>query len=201
MAKVIINNIECEGDVGERLVDIARRHAAHIGFLCDGVGAFLIESSACRVLRGAEHLNPPTDVEKNWLQESWLEAGHRLACQVTLTGSGPVEILSRAEELRRQTFAVFTPPEGTSAGENAGLLINNMSRIMMNQVLRFPSNMMSAFTILTKPSPQQQDGQQNNVFSDIQKMVNDGSRVVQSLIGGTPEQTAAQQEQTGKKRR
>lgn len=181
MAKVIINNIECEGQVGERLVDVARRYAAHVGFLCDGLGAFFVETSACRVLSGGEHLSPPTDLEKSWLQQSWLEAGHRMACQATIQGSGTIEILSRAEELRRQTVGILTPPEGSSSGENLGLLINNMTRIMLNQVACFPANVLGSFSHMTS-------GGLNigGAVQDTVQMVSDSGRVVQSLVSGTP---------------
>lgn len=182
MPKVIMNNVEYDGAVGERLVDVARRNAVHMGYMYDGAGAFLIESTACRVLRGAESLNPPTEVEQSWFQQSWLDAGHRLASEATITGSGTIEILSRAEELRRQTLAIFSPPEGTTAGENAGLLVNNMTRIVMNQLVRFPSNVLSATTLMTKPAP----NASGNLFQDLQQMFNDGTRVVQTMLGGKP---------------
>jgi ferredoxin len=191
MATVIINGIECQGGSGERLVDIARRHAAHIGFLCDGLGAFFVESSACRVLRGAEHLSPPTELEQKWLQQSWLDAGHRLACEVTLRGSGPVEILSRAEELRRQTIAIFAPPEDTEAGDNMGQLFNHVGRIVLNQLMCLPGNMLSSVAHLGgKPAnakgteEQSAQAEAQGMLTDIQKMTTDGFRVVQQMLGG-----------------
>lgn len=181
MPKIIINKVECEGEVGERIVDIARRHAVHIGFLCDGPGAFFVESSACRVLRGSEHLSPPSELEQNWLQQSWLDAGHRLACEMYLRGSGPVELLSRAEELRLQTFAVVSPPEGTTSGENLGLLLNNMGRIFVNQLVRFPANFLGSTSHMFKGEFHIQ-----GIFTDVQRMLTDGGRIIQNMMGGTP---------------
>jgi chlorosome envelope protein I len=173
MPTVIINNTEYEGQVGERLIDVARRNGAHIGFICDGLG--VCQACACRVLRGSEHLSPPSGVEENWFQPSWLEAGHRLACQTLIRANGTIETLSRAEELRRQTIGVFMPPEGTSTGQNMGHLADNMSRIVMNQVVRFPSNAIGAAKIATRARPTPQT---------IQKLLGDTTRVVQRMIGG-----------------
>ncbi len=191
MATVIINGVECQGESGERLIDIARRYATHIGFLCDGLGAFFVESSACRVLRGTEHLSPPTELEQKWLQQSWIEAGHRLACEVTVRGSGPVEILSRAEELRRQTVAIFAPPADTEAGDNMGDLFNHIGRIVLNQVMCMPGNLFSSAGRLGgKPANEKSQEEPNaqaearGMLTDIQHMATDGVRVVQKLLGG-----------------
>ncbi len=173
MAKVIINNVECEANTGESLLAVARRNAAHIGYLFD--------SSAVRVLRGTESLSAPNAVETSWLQPGWVEAGHRLATEATITGGGPIEVLTRAEELRRQTMAIFSPPEGTSAGENAGHLLNHLARIAMNQVACFPTNMVNGIssTLKARPEPPTIQG----FFGEVQRVVNDGSRVMQVMLG------------------
>lgn len=38
MATVIVNDVEMTARPGERILDIARRNSAHIGFVCDGTG-------------------------------------------------------------------------------------------------------------------------------------------------------------------
>jgi len=180
MPKVIINGEECEGDVGERLIDIARRNNAHIGFVCEGLLFFLFKTSACRVLQGAEHLSPPSDVEQKWFPQSWLDAGHRMACEATLEGSGPVEIISYAEELRLNTVHVFAPPEGTNIGQNIGTLTSNMGRVMVGQLARFPVNILGAAPIWFKRV-------QNREIAPIclpllPGIVRDGTKVVQRMV-------------------
>lgn len=189
MPKIIINDVAYEGQVGERIIDVARRNAAHIGTVCGTLGVFLFQMNACRVLSGTEHLSPPSEIEKNWLQPSWIEAGHRLACEAIIQG-GPIHILSHAEELRRQTVSIFTPPEGTTSINNAGALFNTMGRIVLNQVVRLPFNVIGAVSLAgqARPEPDSQ-----GMLSDIQKMLNDGSRVVQNMVGSknttdTPQQ-------------
>lgn len=182
MPKVILNNVEYECEVGDRLIDVARNNAAHIGFICGGLGSLFVETSACRVLNGAENLNAPTELEQRWLQPSWIEAGHRLGCEVKVTGNGTVEILSRAEELRRQTVAIFTPPEGTSSGENVGLLFNNMGRIVMNQLVRFPDNVIASVSTMNS-AESRTDFQ--GAFDGLRSMLGDGTRVVQGMFVGT----------------
>jgi hypothetical protein len=182
MPKVIINNKEYEAQIGELLLDVARRNGAHIGYV--------FPFTSCRILRGFEHLSPPSPVEQNWFQPSWLETGHRLADQVTIQGPGPVAVLSDAEELRRLSMAVFTPPEGTTSGENAGLLLNNMGRTVINQIVRFPSNIFGAASVVGQNS-----GNLLNVpkaINDVQQIFNDGSRAAQQVMGGGKERAKAE---------
>lgn len=190
MATIIINDVEYAGEVGERLVDVARRNGAHIGFVCEGLIFFLFQTNACRVLKGTELLSPPSELEQNWLQPSWIEAGHRLACEAVIQGNGTIEILSHAEELRRQTNAIFTPPEGTTSGENAGLLFNNMGRMLGNQVVRFPFNMLGAAPVWFK---RVQAGQIRPIcLFDLPNIVRDGGKVIQNMTGN-PEQMASEE--------
>lgn len=193
MAKVIMNNVAYEANVGERLIDVARRNAVHMGMLHDGLGSFFAETTACRILSGGENLSAPSDFEQSWFQQSWLEAGHRLASDAIIERNGTIEVLSRAEELRRQTLAVFTPPQGTTTGENVGLLINNISRIVLNQVARFPSNIFSAVSEATsRGTPQSGVPTVQHVVTDVQQMVNDSNRVIQSMVGKEKKPTGPQ---------
>ena len=127
MPKLIINDEEYECRPNERLLSVARRNGAHIGFMCMGRG--YCHTCACRILSGAEHLSPPSELEENWFKTSELRSNHRLACQTFMQGPGPVTILSRAEELRRQAANVVAPPEGSSSLESLSDLLGSLGSI------------------------------------------------------------------------
>jgi len=182
MPKVIINDTEYEGQPGERLIDVARRNGAHVGFLCDGAG--ICQICACQVLKGNESLSPPSKAEQNWLPQSWLDEGQRLACQTTLQGTGTVQMVSRAEKMRRQFSEVFYPPEGTVPIQNLGELLDYVSTLIANQITRFPQNAAGAVSLLqeVRPTPQ-----------TIQKVFQDAVKVVQTMLGSRDEQSALEQ--------
>lgn len=142
MTTVTINDVEMEARPGERILDIARRNGAHIGFVCDGTG--FCQTCKVRVLAGSESLSPPTELEKNWIPEQRLAEGWRLGCQTAIRGRGPVEVLTAAEELRRQTFAVINPPPGTNVVSNIGALLANVNQQNIDQVIGYPFNMLNA---------------------------------------------------------
>jgi ferredoxin len=139
MPNVIINDEACDMEPGERLLDVARRNTVHIGFSCDGNG--LCQMCECTVLKGADSLSPPNEVEEIWLTPWQLEHGRRLACQASLRGGGAVEVLTRAEELRRQTIPVLRPPEGGNQQEHWNVLWNNLVTMSIEHTKRFPQNM------------------------------------------------------------
>jgi ferredoxin len=139
MPTLILNDQELTTQIGEVVLNVARREAAHIGFVCDGNG--LCQTCECRIMKGSEHVNPPNEVEQIWLTQEQIDEGRRLACQVSMRGPGPVEVLTRAEELRRKTESVFSPPAGTSLGENLGQLISSLMEINIEHVRRWPFNM------------------------------------------------------------
>ncbi len=139
MPTVIINDVAFEANTGERLLDIARRNAAHIGFVCDGNG--ICQTCACKVLVGAEHLNQPTRAERSWFPESRLQAGQRLACQTALRGPGPVKVLTLVEELRRQLRDVVAPPNGGVSTDYLEPLLENLVRLNVDQLRRYPFNL------------------------------------------------------------
>lgn len=141
MPTVIINDVELEAKVGERLLNVARRNAAHIGFVCDGNG--ICQTCQCRVLSGAEHLSPPSEAERTWMPERRLAAGHRLACQTALRGAGPVRVLTTAEELRRQTLNLITPPRGEDRLDQIEPLLENLVRMNVDQLIRYPFNLIA----------------------------------------------------------
>lgn len=142
MATVIVNDVACEARPGERLLAVARRNAAHIGFVCDGNG--ICQTCQIRVLAGAEHLSPPSAAEQAWMPEWRLASGHRLACQTALRGPGPVEMLTKVEELRRQTLDIFQPPAGVDRRDALEPLLDNLVRLNIDQLIRYPLNMISA---------------------------------------------------------
>jgi ferredoxin len=166
-----------DAKLGERLLDVARRNGAHIGFVCDGSG--ICQTCQCRVLSGAEFLSPPNDAEKAWMPESRLNDGNRLACQAGLRGVGPVEVLTTVEELRRQVFAVLNPPAGSNAGEQLGSLIAHVNRLNIDQLALFPSNIFNTIRRLGLPTflwP----------FKDLNRYATDTTRSVSASLRTAP---------------
>lgn len=180
MTQVTINDTAYDCQVGERLVDVARRNGAHVGFVCDGLLFFLFESNLCRVVKGAENLSPPTDLEKAWLQQSWLDAGYRMACEAYIQG-GSVEVISRAEELRRQTVAIFSPPEGTKILDNAGTLASSVGRSVVNQVIRIPFNFAGAIPIWVQRIRNRQIAP--ICLPLLPGIIRDGGKVIGNMVG------------------
>jgi ferredoxin len=142
MVQVEINDEAIEAKLGERLLAIARRNASHIGFGCDGNG--LCTMCECKILAGADQLNEPTDVEHTWLTNDRMSAGYRLGCQAALRGVGPVHVLTRAEEMRRQLDAVISPPAGTTASDNLRPLLTNIAAMNWQHIGRWPTNLLQS---------------------------------------------------------
>lgn len=170
-----INDEKVEAQIGERLLDVARRNAAHIGFACDGQG--LCTTCECRVLDGADKLNKPTEAELTWLPPARMRDGYRLGCQAALRGVGEVKVLTRAEELRRQFNHFLVPPAGRTAGEYLGPLVGNMAAITWQHVGTFPFNLIRTF------------GRLGPVrflwpFQDLGRFVDDTGRVTQRMLRG-----------------
>jgi ferredoxin len=143
MPTVVINDIAMEARVGERILSVARRNGAHIGFACDGNG--ICQTCQCRVLAGADLLNAPNEAERAWLPDGRLGRGHRLACQAALRHDGRVELLTGVEELRRQTLDLIDPPAGSDAAEALAPLVENLLRLTIDQLSRYPFNLISTF--------------------------------------------------------
>lgn len=180
MSTVTINDQQYEGMPGERLVDVARNNGTHFGFLCDGVG--FCQLCTCRVVEGSEHLSEPTDMEKNWMQESLLNEGYRLACQTTLRGPGPISVISRPEEIRRSLMNVYFPPEGTNIGENVGVLVTTFGKFLTNQVGRFPFNVMGSIPIMMRNTPR---------TPNIPKIAGDIGKVFGTMLGMSGTQSSS----------
>jgi ferredoxin len=178
---VIINDETLEYEPGERLLPVARRNAAHIGFVCNGQA--ICQTCRARVLEGSEHVSAPNQAERSLLSEARLALGYRLACQTTLTGPGPVRVLTRAEELRRQAVAVTTPPPGTTTGRNLGRLINNVAGNLRDSATLFPSNLQAIASRALRLRITREG---------VQQSVNDLGRIANRMISGKPPQTATQ---------
>lgn len=172
MATVIVNDVEMTARPGERILDIARRNSAHIGFVCDGTG--FCQTCKVRVLAGAEFLSPPNDREKNWLPDARLQEGWRLGCQASVRGKGPIAVITNAEELRRQAFAVFNPSAGAGVVANAGALLANLTQQNIDQLVGYPWNMLNAISTIGLGriiNPWQSMERFNQWLTDIGKVV------------------------------
>lgn len=173
--QVEINDEMMEAQLGERLLTVARRYAAHIGFYCDGNG--LCTMCECRILSGADQLNPPTEAELVWLPPARLADGYRLGCQASLRGVGQVRALTRAEELRRQFLAIINPPPGTSAVENLRPFLANLAMINWEHIGTFPFNLLRTLNRL---------GPVKFLFpvNDLNLLVRDTVRITQRMLSG-----------------
>lgn len=169
MPTVIINDVVMEARVGEPLLDVARRNAAHIGFVCDGNG--ICQTCQCRVLSGSAYLSPPNRAERIWMPARRLASGHRLACQVALRGSGQVEIITKAEELRRQLQRAMMPQAGPEEREP---LLDNLARMNIDQLLGYPFNVLATMLRV---------GPLRFFFPirDVDRWTDDGARVAQHV--------------------
>jgi ferredoxin len=171
MPTVIVNDQSYEVQIGEVILDVARREAMHIGFACDGNG--LCQMCECRVLKGAEHLNPLNEAEKAWLTEAQQAQGLRLACQTSVRGTGPIEILTRAEELRRLAWGVLLTPLGESHQANLIKLITAATESNLAHVSKFPANMLYSFANVASVS---------FTVGGFQKILDDAQRITQRML-------------------
>ena len=76
--------IEAEPQPNETVLDVARRAGAPLGNSCGAVG--ICARCRIRVLSGAEHLTPPTEIETRVAAQRSLAADERLACQCVVRG-------------------------------------------------------------------------------------------------------------------
>jgi chlorosome envelope protein I len=139
----VINGKECVADVGETLMEVARRNGAHIGFVCDGKG--YCSTCECKVIEGSENLNEPTKAEQEWVNPKRLQNGYRLACQARLEGTGKVFAYTRPEILKRQFLASFNPNEGETHLKNTATFFNNLTKITVEHLEQFPGGLVNTF--------------------------------------------------------
>jgi len=112
VAELEFNGERIEAKQGDSLLGAARRRGAHVWFLCDGRG--ICQTCECRVVSGSEHLGKLSEIERTGLSENRRREGYRLGCQTTLLGTGPVSVVSRAEELRRRARDLVLGSKGRS---------------------------------------------------------------------------------------
>ena len=175
MSTLILNDVAMEGKVGERLLNVARRNAAHIGFLCENAGT--CQGCRCTVLGGGEYLSPPNVAEQAWIPAEQLAAGERLACQAIIRSQGEIRVLSRAEELRRLVLGIIAPREGESRLNPVAPLVAILARTTLDQVAHFPGNVLATLARV---------GPLRFAFPvrDRKRLFHDAARVAQRLRAG-----------------
>ncbi len=124
MSEITLNDEKMEANPGERLLALARRKGAHMWFACDGRG--MCRTCECHILKGADSLSPPSDIEKDMLSEERRKDGYRLACQTTIIGEGPLEVISQAEWIRRKTLGILLPESASQSFKNLETLSNGL---------------------------------------------------------------------------
>jgi ferredoxin len=179
MPNVTINGEQVEAKTGEKLLSAARRNASHIGFACDGRG--LCQTCACRVISGGENLGEKTAIEQEALTQTMQDEGYRLACQTTITDKGPVEVISRAEELRQTATGIFQVGEGKNPADNAISLAGKAGQLVVNYASRLPyivSNVVPRFQKMPLK------------MNKVQAVCKDASRVAKrNITGAAPEES------------
>ncbi len=175
MPTVIMNDVAMEAKVGERLLNVGRRNAAHIGFWCDSAGT--CQACRCQVLAGSEHLSPPSEAERAWIPAERLAEGERLACQAVIRGDGEIEVRSSIEMARQMVMNVLMPPPGSTMVENAQSLVAATLREVGDQVTRFPGSVLDVLA---------QVGPVRFAFPirDGQRFISDAARVAQRMLTG-----------------
>ncbi len=96
---VHINDKQFEAKPGERLIDVARKNHAHIGYFCGANG--ICQTCYVKVLEGMHLLSPLDDREKAMLSDRLIDEGIRVACLTTLEKLGTVKLLTTVEEVKR----------------------------------------------------------------------------------------------------
>ncbi|PDV96407.1 2Fe-2S iron-sulfur cluster-binding protein [Candidatus Chloroploca asiatica] len=193
MSTIIMNDVAMEAKVGERVLNVARRNAAHIGFLCDNAGT--CQLCRCQVQEGAEYLSPPSEAEKAWIPEAKLAEGQRLACQLIVREQGEVKIQSYAEYIRQLVLTLVDPPPSTNTAQNLEPLVKNLLTDFADQLALFPRNILSRLNEL---------GPVRFAFpiQDTDRFVEDMSRLVERMNSGVerierkPRETVKSSEET-----
>ena len=169
--EIKINEDKVEAAAGDNLLALARRKGSHVWFLCDGRG--LCQTCECRVLSGAECLSPPSRIETESMSHSRRDKGYRLACQSRIAGVGPIEVLSVAEEVRRQATALINKAEGDTWMGNAGRLANTLMRFALEFTRSAPSVALHTVPQIASMPPS---------LSGIGRYLRDTSRVVERVL-------------------
>ncbi|NTU97504.1 MAG: (2Fe-2S)-binding protein [Chlorobiaceae bacterium] len=124
---ITINNKIYEAKEGERLLDIARRNHAHIGFFCGGNA--ICQTCYVKVLEGSDLLSPLSDTEKALLSDNLIKEGTRMACLATVEKQGTLRVVSAVEEVKEMLE------------NNPIQLVDYAGKMGMEALVKFPDTM------------------------------------------------------------
>lgn len=130
----VINGETFKAKIGQTLLHVARRNSAHIGFVCDGRG--YCATCECKILQGAELLNPPSRMEIAWVHPNRLAKGYRLGCQAVLENPGEIKLETRVEILKKQFLASFD--RNSDPFRNIRIFFGNLTLITIEYLERTP---------------------------------------------------------------
>ncbi|MBN1928832.1 MAG: (2Fe-2S)-binding protein [Chlorobiaceae bacterium] len=102
-----INDKPCEAQVGDLLLNAAKKNKAHIGYICGGNA--ICQSCFVYVLEGADCLSEPGEDEKAFISDKLFAEGGRLGCRATIVKEGTIRVLTRAEKFRRIVLGLNVP--------------------------------------------------------------------------------------------
>lgn len=132
--RIYINDMACEAQPGDILLDAAKRSKSHIGYICGGSG--ICQSCFVYVQEGMDCLSERSNVEKAFISDKLTEAGGRLACQTKIVKDGNIRVLSRAEMFRRMVLGLNVPGFVTYAETIGYNVINQLPPGIGNIVSR-----------------------------------------------------------------
>lgn len=121
---ITINDQQCEARTGELLLSVAQRNRCHMGYVCGGNG--ICQSCFVYVKEGADSLSPLNNIERAFISEKLIDEGGRLACQSVIVKEGGLQVLSRAEYLRRLVLTLNIPGFVTYAQTIAYNVVNKL---------------------------------------------------------------------------
>ncbi|MFV9506998.1 MAG: hypothetical protein AB4911_20805 [Oscillochloridaceae bacterium umkhey_bin13] len=118
------------------------------------------------------------------MPEHRLADGHRLACQTTLRSEGRVQVMTTAEELRRQTLNVINPPTGYERRDHLEPLLENPVRMNLDQLMRYPFNLIATLVRV---------GPWRFIYPllDAERWADDASRVTRRMLSGAEQMERA----------
>ncbi len=144
--RIHINDMPCEAQPGDILLDVAKQNKCHIGYICGGSG--VCQSCFVYVQEGMGCLSGPSEVEKAFISDKLAEAGGRLACQTRIIKDGNLRVLSRAEMLRRTVLGMDIPGFVTYAQTIGYNVVNQLPSGIGNIVSRVKDGKLNPVTSL-----------------------------------------------------
>lgn len=142
--RIYINDMACEAQPGDILLDVAKRSKSHIGYICGGSG--ICQSCFVYVQEGMDCLSEQSDVEKAFISDKLTEAGGRLACQTKIVKDGNIRVLSRAEMFRRTVLGLNVPGFVTYAQTIGYNVVNQLPSGIGNIVNRLREGKLNPVT-------------------------------------------------------